>query len=93
MVSMEPTRTHPTVEAINAILDERGISRTELARRLGWERMQVVRRLVPGSKYATDLTVPELEAIAAALDVPLADLLPPVTDPDLGLRRVAGGAA
>lgn len=92
MVVMEQDRTHPVVERINAVAEEQGVSRTELARRLGWDRMQVVRRLA-GGKYATDLTVPELEAIAAALDVPLADLLPPVTDPDLGLRRVAGGAA
>ena len=73
---MEQNRTHPAVEAINAILDEQGISRTELARRLGWERMTVVRRLAPGSKYTTDLTVPELEKIAAALGVPVTQLLP-----------------
>lgn len=72
---MEEIRTHPAVEAINAILSEQGISRTELARRLDWERMQVVRRLTPG-KYRTDLTITELEKIAAALDVPVSQLLP-----------------
>lgn len=75
MFAMEQTRTHPAVEAINALLTEQGVSRTELARRLGWERMTVVRRLAPGP-YITDLTVPELEAIAAALDVPVTQLLP-----------------
>lgn len=81
MVAMEQIRTHPAVEAINKLLDERDISRSELARLLGWERMTVVRRLTPGSRYTTDLTVPELEQIAAALDVPVTQLLPtPATD-------------
>jgi transcriptional regulator with XRE-family HTH domain len=82
MVAMEPTRTHPAVEAINDLLRERGIGRSELARLLGWERMTVVRRLTIG-RYSTDLTVPELEQIAAALGVPVSRFLPdtePATD-------------
>jgi transcriptional regulator with XRE-family HTH domain len=76
---MEPTRTHPAVEAINELLRERGIGRSELARLLGWERMTVVRRLTIG-RYSTDLTVPELEQIAAVLGVPVTQLLP-TTEP------------
>jgi hypothetical protein len=78
MNAMELSRTHPAVEAINAILDEQGIGRTELARRLGWERMQVVRRLTPG-KYHSELTISELERIAAVLGVPVSQLLPTAT--------------
>jgi transcriptional regulator with XRE-family HTH domain len=75
MIAMEPIRTHPAVEAINDLLHERGIGRSELARLLGWERMTVVRRLTIG-RYSTDLTVPELEQIAAALGVPVSRFLP-----------------
>lgn len=84
MVAMEQVRTHPAVQAINAILDEQGVTKTELARRLGWERMTLVRRLAPG-KYSTDLSVPELEAIAAALGVPVTALLP-TAEPTGGAR-------
>lgn len=75
MAAMRQTRTHP-VEQINALLQERGMTRTELARRLGWERMRVVRRLTLGSEYTTELTVTELTEIAAALGVPIGQLLP-----------------
>jgi transcriptional regulator with XRE-family HTH domain len=91
MISMEPTRTHPAVEAINDLLRERGIGRSELARVLGWERMTVVRRLTIG-RYSTDLTVPELEQIAAALGVPVSRFLPdPESATDSPATAGAGG--
>ena len=68
---MNTTGTHPAVKAIQELLDEREISQSELARRLGWGRMQVQRRLTGGA----ELTVAELEAIAAVLDVPATQLL------------------
>lgn len=69
---MNASRTHPVVDAISALMTERRIGKTELARRLGWGRMQVHRRL----NGEADLSVPELEQIAAALDVPLTQLIP-----------------
>ena len=69
---MNAERTHPAVRAIRDLLEERGINKTEFARQLGWGRMQVHRRL----NGESDLTVMELEAIAAALNVPLSHLLP-----------------
>lgn len=69
---MSEDRTHPSARAISALLEQRGITQTELARRLGWERMRVHRRLTAG----TPIAVGELEQIAAVLDVPIADLLP-----------------
>ncbi len=72
---MTTTRTHPAVKAIQGLLDEREISQSELARRLGWGRMQVQRRL----SGAADLTVADLEAIAAVLEVPATQLLGEVT--------------
>lgn len=73
---MNATRTHPAVKAIQELLDEREISQSELARRLGWGRMQVQRRLTGGA----ELTVAELEAIAAVLDVPATQLLGEVSE-------------
>lgn len=69
---MNAKRTHPAVRAIQDLLDERGINKSELARQLGWGRMQVHRRL----NGEADLTVAELEEIAAVLDVPVASFLP-----------------
>lgn len=68
---MNTARTHPAVKAIQDLLDERDISQSELARRLGWGRMQVQRRLRGGAP----LTVAELEAIAVVLEVPATQLL------------------
>jgi len=65
-------RTHPAVRAIQDLLNERRINKSELARQLGWGRMQVHRRL----NGEADLTVAELEEIAAVLDVPVSYLLP-----------------
>ena len=70
---MNAARTiHPAVRAIADLLQERGISKSELARQLGWSRMQVQRRLLGESQ----LTVAELEWIAHILDVPLSYFLP-----------------
>lgn len=68
---MNGNRTHPAVQAIQSILDERGITQTDLALRLGWGRMQVQRRLTGNA----DLTVAELEQIAAVLEVPASRFL------------------
>ena len=66
--------THPAVRAIQELLDERGINKSEFARQLGWGRMQVHRRLVGDA----DLTITEVEHIAAVLGVPLSYFLPAV---------------
>lgn len=68
---MKETRTHPSAQAIKDHLDAEGISMSELARRLGWGRMQVQRRLSGDAS----LTVAELEEIAKTLGVPVTDLL------------------
>lgn len=68
---MNENRTHPAVRAIQVILDERGITQTDLALRLGWGRMQVHRRLSGNA----ELTVAELEQIAAVLDLPASQFL------------------
>ncbi len=68
---MNTTGTHPAVKAIQELIDERAISKSELARRLGWGRMQVTRRLSGDA----ELTVAELESIAAVLGVPVTKLL------------------
>jgi transcriptional regulator with XRE-family HTH domain len=62
---------HPTIDAIKAEMIAQGISKLELARRLGWGRMRVTRRLFGDAP----LTVIELEEIAAALRVPVTALL------------------
>lgn len=70
---MHGNRTrHPAVQAIQSLLDEREISKSELARQLGWGRMQVVRRLSGDA----ELSVAELQEIARALEVPVSQLLP-----------------
>lgn len=51
---------------------EQGISKLELARRLGWGRMRLTRRLFGDAP----LTVSELEQIAAVLGVPMSTFLP-----------------
>ena len=69
---MSTSRTHPVVLTLQRIVADRGISKSELARRLGWGRMQLHRRLAGEAP----LTVEELEEIAAVLAVPLSVLLP-----------------
>lgn len=89
IIDSSTARVIGAAKEIAALLDERRMSQRELARQLGVSQPWVQGRIAG----ETAITVADLERIAAALDVPLADLLPPVTDPDLGLRRVAGGAA
>lgn len=70
---MNSSRTeHPTIDAIKAEMAEQGISKLELARRLGWGRMRLTRRLFGDAP----LTVSELEQIAAVLGVPMSTFLP-----------------
>lgn len=69
---MNESRTHPAIKILQDLLDERGINKSEFARQLGWGRMQVHRRL----NGEADLSVPELEQIAAHLGVPLSTFLP-----------------
>ena len=63
--------THPAVRAIQGLLDERGINKSDFARQLGWGRMQVHRRL----NGEADLTVAEIEHIADVLGVQVTSLL------------------
>jgi len=67
-----PSGCKTSAQKIRALLDARDISQSELARRLGWERMRVNRRLNGGARI--DLT--ELSEIARALGVDAAELLP-----------------
>ena len=70
---MQQTRTlHPVAVAVREKLKAQRITKSELARRLGWGRMQVQRRL----DSDPDFTVPELEQVAEVLGVPLSALLP-----------------
>lgn len=72
---LQPMRTDSTEAVLTAIddaLKARGMSRREFARQLGWNRMRI-QRLLAGD---TRLTVTDLTDIAAALDVPVAQLLP-----------------
>lgn len=89
IIDSSTARVLGAAEEIAALLDQQRVSQRELARRLGVSQPWVQYRLAG----ETTITVADVERIAAALDVPLTDLLPPVTDPDLGLRRVTGGAA
>ena len=68
---MNENRTHPVVQVIQGLLDERDISQTELALRLGWGRMRVQRRLTGKA----DISVGELEEIADVLGIPASRLL------------------
>lgn len=69
---MSTSRTHPVVLKLQRIVADQGISKSELARRLGWGRMQLHRRLAGQAP----LTVVELEQIAVELGVPLSALIP-----------------
>lgn len=87
-----PTADRPGAEIAQAIRAEMarvGTTQEELADKLGWTQRKLSYRLTADSP----LRAHEVVDIAAALGVPVSDLLPPVTDPDLGLRRVTGGAA
>lgn len=62
--------------SINAELVRRHISQRELARRLGWSQQYLWRRLSPHENADMEFTPSELEKIAAALGVPVAQLFP-----------------
>jgi transcriptional regulator with XRE-family HTH domain len=70
--STAPTLTERAAAEIRAELGRQNISRTELARRMGVERMWLYHRL----SGSTLLRVDDIERIAAALGVPVAQLLP-----------------
>lgn len=74
---------------IHAELIRQGLTQEQLAERLDRSQQWISRRITG----TTPVDASDLEAIAAALGVSIHHLLPPVTDPDLGVRRVAGGAA
>lgn len=57
---------------LRALLARRRISASELGRRLGWKQSYMARRI--DGRVALDLD--DLQAIAAALEVPVLDLLP-----------------
>lgn len=78
---MSADGTDHVLAAIDAVLKEQNISRRELARRIGWGRMRM-QHLLSGN---TRLTVADLEAIAAALGVPVTALLP-TAEPTGGAR-------
>lgn len=69
---MTSAGTDYTLDAIRAVLAEQELSQRGLARRLGWGRMRVQHLLNGNSR----LTVSDLQAIAAALGVPVTALLP-----------------
>lgn len=78
---MRTERTEdPTIAAIVAEMHAQGLSRLELARRLGWGRMQLQRRLAGDAQ----LTVAELQEIADTLGVDVMQLF---------RAEPAGGAA
>lgn len=60
---------------VRAEMARQKISQQTLADRLGWSQPRLSRRATDG-KTAVPFTVAELAAVAAALGVPLAQLLP-----------------
>jgi transcriptional regulator with XRE-family HTH domain len=69
---MQQTRMlPPEIEAVRHHMQEQRISKSELARRLGWGRMQVHRRLEADPEFS----VSELREVAAVLGVPLSALI------------------
>lgn len=75
---------------IRAEMARRRITQEEMARRLGTDQAVVSRKL----RAASPFTLRDIERWAAALDIPITQLFPLVTDPDIrGTRHLAGGAA
>lgn len=68
---MSNAGTVDVLDAIRAEMVQRNVSQRELARRLGWNPVHTHRR-VTGK---VPLSVTDLREIAAALDVPVSDLL------------------
>lgn len=78
---MATTAPEPVLDAIRQEMSLRGISQRQLARLVGWDHVYTHRRI----SGAVEITVPELEAIAAALGVPVTALLP-TAEPTGGAR-------
>lgn len=72
--------------SINAEMTRQGISQRELARRLGWSQQYAWRRLSIHENADLEFTPSELEKIAAALGLPVAQLLP-AAEPTAGSSR------
>ena len=60
------------LDAIRHEMTQRNVSQRGLARLLGWDPIFTHRRI----SGAVELTVPELQSVAAALGVPLSTLIP-----------------
>jgi transcriptional regulator with XRE-family HTH domain len=69
---MTDRSAEPVLAAILDVLKEQGLSRRELARRIGWGRMRT-QHLLSGN---TRLGVTDLQEIATALGVPVSRFLP-----------------
>lgn len=76
--------TEALKRSINAELTRQSLSQRELARRCGWSQQYLWRRLALHDNADLEFTPSDLEAIAAALDVPISSLLP--TEPAGGAR-------
>lgn len=59
---------------VRGVLSEREIRASEVARRCGWSQSYIAHRLSPRGTYA--LSVADLEAIAVAIGIAPADLIP-----------------
>lgn len=67
---MQPTEP-ATSQRIKTLLDERGISVSELARRVGWSQPYAARRMDGRVQWR----VADLEQVAGVLEVAVVDLL------------------
>jgi transcriptional regulator with XRE-family HTH domain len=73
-------------DSISAELTRQHLSQRELARRIGWSQQYLWRRLSAHENADGEFTPSELEKIAAALDVPVAQFLP-AAEPTTGSTR------
>ena len=69
------THAGEIAQAVRAEMARRGMTQERLAEHLGWTQRKLSYRLTADSAFRAD----ELVAIAAALDVPMASLLPAET--------------
>jgi transcriptional regulator with XRE-family HTH domain len=74
--------TETTAARVRAVLREKGVTGSELARRLDFKQPYISRRLTGEVEFRAD----ELIAIAAVLDVPVAQFLP-AAEPTTGGAR------
>jgi transcriptional regulator with XRE-family HTH domain len=73
---MQPDLQARIVEEIRVILTRRRMSAGNLARQIGWSESQISRKFAGQAKF----TITDLEKVAVALDVPVADFLPSSRD-------------